>query len=52
MTFSLTCVLNVAFVAQYHIDEIRSRTGDMMPYTYLVVNRPREKKKCRTWLPL
>ena len=43
MTFSLTCVLNVAFVAQYHIDEIRRRTGDMMSYTSLFVNRSREK---------
>ena len=36
MTFSLAYVLNVAFVALYHINEI-GRAGDVMSYTSLFV---------------
>ena len=38
MTFSLTYVLNVAFVALYHINEIRRRAGDVMSYRSLFVS--------------
>ena len=41
--YSLTYVLNVAFVALYHINEIRRRAGEMMSYTSLFFNRSREK---------
>ena len=39
MTFTLAYVLNVAFVALYHINEIRRRAGDVMSYTSLFVGR-------------
>ena len=39
MTFSgLAYVLNVAFVALYHINEIRRRAGDVMSYRSLFVS--------------
>ena len=37
MTFSLGYVLNVAFIALCHINEIRRRAGDVMSYTSLFV---------------
>ena len=35
MAFSLTYILDVAFVALYHIDEIGRRAGDVMSYASL-----------------
>ena len=39
MTFSLAYILDVAFITQYHIEEIASggRAGDVMPYVSLFV---------------
>ena len=37
MTFSVGYVLNVAFIALCHINEIRRRAGDVMSYTSLFV---------------
>ena len=48
-TFSVAYVLNVAFVAPYHINEIGRRAGDVMSYTSLFVGR---EKKYKTWFPL
>ena len=39
MTFSLAYILDVAFVALYHIDEIGRRAGDVMSYASLFVGR-------------
>ena len=39
MPFILTYILNVAFVALYHINEIGRRAGDVMSYTSLFVGR-------------
>ena len=39
VTFIVAYVLNVAFVALYHINEIRRRAGDVMSYTSLFVGR-------------
>ena len=38
MTFSLACILNVAFVSLYHIDEIGRGAGDIMSYASLFVD--------------
>ena len=38
MTFSLTYILNVAFITLYHIDEIGGRAGDVMSYVSLFVS--------------
>ena len=48
MTFSLAYILNVAFVALYHINEIGRRAGDVMSYASLFVGR----EKCKMWFPL
>ena len=39
MTFSLAYILDVSFVALYHIDEIGSRAGDAMSCASLFVGR-------------
>ena len=39
MTFSLAYILNVAFITQYHIDEIGGRAGDVMSYASFFVGR-------------
>ena len=45
MTFSLAYVLNVAFVALYHINEIGRRAGDVMSYTSLFVGREKSVRR-------
>ena len=37
MTFTLAYILNVAFVALYHVNEIGRRAGDVMSYASLFV---------------
>ena len=37
-TFSFSYVLNPAFGALYHVQEVRRRAGDVMPYTSLLVS--------------
>ena len=39
MTFSLAYILNVAFIALYHTEEIGRRAGDVMSYASLFVSR-------------
>ena len=39
MTFSLAYVLSIAFVALYHINDIRRRAGDVMSLTSFFVDR-------------
>ena len=39
MTFSVAYILDVAFVALYHIDETGRRAGDVMLYAFLFVGR-------------
>ena len=39
VTFSVAYVLKVAFVALYHINEIRRRAGDVISYTSLFLVR-------------
>ena len=46
MTFTLAYVLNVAFVALYHTNEIRGRAGDVMSrYTSLFVGREKSVRR-------
>ena len=48
MRFSLAYVLNIAFVALYHINQIGRRAGHVMSYSSLFVGR----KKYETWFPV
>ena len=45
MTFSLAYVLNVAFVALYHINEIGRRAGALMLHTSLFVGKGRSVRR-------
>ena len=49
MTFSHAYILDVAFVALYHIDEIGRRAGDVISFPSLIVGR---EKKCKMWSSL
>ena len=49
MTFSLAYILNIPFVAPYHINDIERKAGDGMSYASLFVGR---EKKCKMWFPL
>ena len=37
-TFSFSYALDPAFGALYHVYEVRTRAGDAMPYTFLLVS--------------
>jgi len=53
-TFSLAYVLSIAFVALYHIDEIRRRAGDVILYTSLFVGREKSIRRsslCKICIP-
>ena len=45
MTFSLAYVLNVAFVALYHINKTERRAGDVMSYTSLFIGREKSVRR-------
>ena len=45
VTFSLAYVLNVAFVALYHKNEIGRRAGDVMSYTSLFIGREKSVRR-------
>ena len=45
MPFSLAYVLNVAYVALYHINEIGRRVGDIMSYASLFVGREKTTRR-------
>ena len=45
VTFSLAYVLNVAFVALYHKNELGRRAGDVMSYTSLFIGREKRVRR-------
>ena len=45
VTFRLVYILDVAFVALYHINEIGRRAGDVMSYTSLFVGRENRARR-------